>query len=62
MRVIAPCGAQRFEGLRCCCTQCQKKKTMANVDVVNLNGEKVGTLELSDALFGPEQVNEALLW
>ena len=35
---------------------------MANVDVVNLNGEKVGTLELSDALFGPDQVNEALLW
>jgi large subunit ribosomal protein L4 len=40
----------------------RKKKTMANVDVVNLNGEKVGTLELSDALFGPDQVNEALLW
>ena len=38
------------------------KKTMANVDVVNLNGEKVGTLELSDAVFAPEQVNEALLW
>jgi large subunit ribosomal protein L4 len=35
---------------------------MANVDVVNLSGEKVGTLELSDALFGPDQVNEALLW
>jgi len=35
---------------------------MANVDVVNLNGEKVGTLELSDAVFAPEQVNEALLW
>ena len=33
---------------------------MANVDVVNLNGEKVGSLELSDAVFG--QVNEALLW
>ena len=27
-----------------------------------MNGEKVGTLELSDALFGPDQVNEALLW
>jgi len=35
---------------------------MANVDVVNLSGEKVGTLELDDALFGPEAVNEALLW
>ncbi|HEU5458137.1 MAG TPA: 50S ribosomal protein L4 [Terracidiphilus sp.] len=35
---------------------------MANVDVVNLNGEKVGSLELADAVFAPEQVNEALLW
>ncbi len=35
---------------------------MANVDVVNMNGDKVGSLELSDALFGPDQVNEALLW
>ncbi len=35
---------------------------MANVDVLNLNGEKVGTLDLSDAVFAPEQVNEALLW
>ncbi|MGB6191557.1 MAG: 50S ribosomal protein L4 [Terracidiphilus sp.] len=35
---------------------------MANVDVVNLNGEKVGSLELADALFAPDQVNEALLW
>ena len=35
---------------------------MANVDVVNLNGDKVGTLELADALYGPDQVNEALLW
>ena len=33
---------------------------MANVDVVNLNGEKVGSLELADAVYG--QVNEALLW
>jgi large subunit ribosomal protein L4 len=38
----------------------RKKKTMANVDVVNLNGEKVGSLDLADAVFG--QVNEALLW
>src|ERR1700753_2893980 len=33
---------------------------MANVDVVNLNGEKVGSLELADSVYG--QVNEALLW
>ena len=35
---------------------------MANVDVVNLNGDKVGVLELEDSLFGPGAVNEALLW
>ena len=35
---------------------------MANVDVLNLNGEKVGSFELADALFAPDQVNEALLW
>ncbi len=35
---------------------------MANVDVMNLNGEKVGSMELADALFAPDQVNEALLW
>lgn len=35
---------------------------MANVDVLNLNGEKVDTLDLPDAVFAPEQVNEALLW
>jgi len=35
---------------------------MANVDVMNLSGEKVGTLELDEALFGPAAVNEALLW
>jgi large subunit ribosomal protein L4 len=33
---------------------------MAQVDVVNLSGEKVGSLDLADAVFG--QVNEALLW
>jgi large subunit ribosomal protein L4 len=33
---------------------------MAQVDVVNLNGEKVGSIELADAVFG--QINEALLW
>jgi len=34
---------------------------MAQVDVVNLKGEKVGSIELSDAVFTPE-INEALLW
>jgi large subunit ribosomal protein L4 len=40
----------------------QKKKTMAKVDVLNLNGDKVGSIELADAVFAPDQVNEALLW
>jgi len=35
---------------------------MANIDVVDLSGKKVGTLELADEVFGPAQVNEALLW
>ena len=35
---------------------------MAKVDVVNLSGKKVGSLDLADAVFAPEQVNEALLW
>jgi len=35
---------------------------MAKVDVVNLSGKKVGSVELPDAVFSPEQVNEALLW
>ena len=35
---------------------------MAQVDVVNLNGDKVGSIELADALFGADQVNEGLLW
>ncbi|WP_058186121.1 50S ribosomal protein L4 [Terracidiphilus gabretensis] len=35
---------------------------MANVDVVNLDGKKVGSVELADAVFGADQVNEALLW
>jgi large subunit ribosomal protein L4 len=40
----------------------EKKKTMAKIDVVNLNGETVGSMELADALFGADQVNEGLLW
>ena len=35
---------------------------MAQVDVVNLNGEKVGSVELADAVFAADQVNEGLLW
>ena len=27
-----------------------------------MNGEKVGSIELADAVFAPDQVNEALLW
>ena len=35
---------------------------MANIDVVDLAGKKVGSFELADEVFGPDQVNEALLW
>lgn len=35
---------------------------MANIDVVDLSGNTVGSLELADEVFGPAQVNEALLW
>jgi large subunit ribosomal protein L4 len=35
---------------------------MPNVDVINLEGKSLGTLELPDEVFGPQQVNEALLW
>jgi large subunit ribosomal protein L4 len=37
---------------------------MAKIDVVNFGGKgkKVGSVELADEVFGPEQVNEALLW
>src|SRR5277367_4416202 len=37
-----------------------KEKTMANIDVKNLSGDIVGSLELADEVFG--QQNEALLW
>src|SRR5947209_815104 len=33
---------------------------MANIDVLDLNGKKVGTLELAEEVFGG--VNEDLLW
>jgi large subunit ribosomal protein L4 len=35
---------------------------MAQIDVVNLEGNKVGSLELADEVFGSGQINEALLW
>ncbi len=34
---------------------------MANVNVVNLGGSKVGELELVDEIFG-QKINDALLW
>jgi len=34
---------------------------MAKVDVVNLNGEKVGSLDLADAIFAPDQVTKPSL-
>jgi large subunit ribosomal protein L4 len=34
---------------------------MANINVVNLGGTKVGEFELADAVFAGE-VNDALLW
>ena len=33
---------------------------MANIDVLDLGGQKVGSFELADEIFG--QINEALLW
>ena len=37
---------------------------MAKIDVVNFGGKtkKVGSVELGDDVFGPEQVNRPLLW
>ena len=35
---------------------------MAQVDVVDLAGKTVGSLELADEIFSSEQINEALLW
>jgi hypothetical protein len=35
---------------------------MAHIDVINFGGETVGSLELADEIFAPEQINEALLW
>jgi large subunit ribosomal protein L4 len=35
---------------------------MANIDVYDLGGKKVGTLTLAEEIFAPGEVNEALLW
>jgi large subunit ribosomal protein L4 len=36
---------------------------MAHIDVIDLGGgNTVGSLELADEIFAPEQINEALLW
>ena len=35
---------------------------MATIDVHNLRGETVGTLELADEIFAPDSVNEGLVW
>src|ERR1700760_3928043 len=39
-----------------------KEKKMGNIDVFDLGGQKVGSLELADEVFAPSEVNEALLW
>ncbi len=35
---------------------------MAKSDLLNLNGEKVGEVELAEEIFAADQINEALLW
>src|SRR6201985_478806 len=35
---------------------------MAKIDVLDLGGKKVGSLELAEEIFAPGEVNEALLW
>src|SRR3984885_10103776 len=39
-----------------------KELHMAQIDVVDLGGRKVGSLELADEIFAADQINEALLW
>jgi large subunit ribosomal protein L4 len=39
-----------------------KEMHMAQIDVVDLAGQKVGSLELADEIFAADQINEALLW
>jgi large subunit ribosomal protein L4 len=35
---------------------------MANIDVLDLGGKKVGSMELADEVFAPSEVNEGLVW
>src|SRR5450432_3887617 len=35
---------------------------MANIDVFDLGGAKVGSIELADEIFAPSEVNKSLLW
>ncbi|HTZ57540.1 MAG TPA: 50S ribosomal protein L4 [Acidobacteriaceae bacterium] len=35
---------------------------MATIDVIDLGGNKVGSLELAEEIFAPDQINEGLLW
>ena len=35
---------------------------MAQIDVVDLGGQTVGSMDLADEIFAPDQINEALLW
>src|SRR5271155_145553 len=35
---------------------------MAQIDVIDLGGQKVGSLELADEIFAADQINEGLLW
>jgi large subunit ribosomal protein L4 len=35
---------------------------MATIDVIDLGGKTVGSLELADEVFAPDQINEGLLW
>ena len=39
----------------------EERRTMANINVVNLGGKKVGEFELADEVFAGE-INDALLW
>jgi len=47
--------ARRIDGGR------KERRTMANINVVNLGGKKVGEFELADEVFFGE-INDALLW
>jgi large subunit ribosomal protein L4 len=40
----------------------EEEMTMASIDVLDLGGKKVGSLELAEEVFAPGEVNEPLLW